>query len=403
MQPADEQVMAAHRDGLVKPDPGAALPRQPTTGRAQPEIPDWIDGLEVVRVPAAMRLRAAERIVGGAGGDERGSRESAARRFVESAGQMGIDVSLMWGTLDPSARYFHQVCLIVIGAGRTAMLFLSEDDDEPEWDFGMNLSASIRRREPTSGIDQRALLVQHACRHLQTLRGPVVTRAGGKSKRIIGHNERSVILVQGLLETEETQAADALTHVGFVRLGDLVYMRRPLAGASSRRAAKPDTVNWPAGITVRPMSLIDPAEHDAVLGRALARSYIDTLDCPELCGLRSIDDVIDSHRAVGEMDLSKWWIIEENGVAEGAMLLSDCPDQSPPMIELVYLGLSPALRGRGLGAGLLKMGLASVSGGSATTIACAVDTRNIPAMKLYKRAGFQRFSVRVPMVRGLGE
>ena len=73
------------------------------------------------------------------------------------------------------------------------------------------------------------------------------------------------------------------------------------------------------------------------------------------------------------------------------------------------------MRGRNLGAQLLAFGLRRLydfalgpnsspvhphlhgSGG----ITCAVDTRNAPAMKLYKRAGFERFGLRVPLVRSL--
>ncbi|MGE3107534.1 MAG: GNAT family N-acetyltransferase [Phycisphaerales bacterium] len=392
MQPPDEQLAAI------------ANSQAPARRLGPPALPAEVDGLTVVRVPPDLRLRAAERIVGSAG-DGRGGREAAARAFIESAGKLGIDVSLMWGTLDPSGRYFHQVCLVVIGAGRTGMLFLSDDDDHSTWDFGLPAVERIRQRDAASGIAQRRAILEHLCDFLASLRGTIEPGAAARprrSPRVILPGQQSVILVQALLETSEHEAAVALSGAGFIRLGDLAYMRRPLAGAASRRQTRADSPNWPPGITVRPLSQIDASEHDELLARALARSYIDTLDCPELCGLRSVDDVIDSHRAVGTLDLSKWWIVQEHGQVEGAMLLSACPEQTPASVELVYLGLSPSLRGRGLGAGLLKMGLAAVSGGAAASITCAVDSRNAPAMKLYKRAGFQRFSLRVPMVKGLG-
>lgn len=34
-------------------------------------------------------------------------------------------------------------------------------------------------------------------------------------------------------------------------------------------------------------------------------------------------------------------------------------------------------------------------------LTCAVDTRNVPAMRLYRRLGFVRFGLRLPFVRGL--
>lgn len=153
------------------------------------------------------------------------------------------------------------------------------------------------------------------------------------------------------------------------------------------------------GVVLRRLSDINASEHDALLAIALERSYIDTQDCPELCGLRDVADVLDSHRSVGDYDPALWWIIEYQGKPEGAMLLSACPEQQT--IELVYLGISPVLRGKGIGSAMLALGLKELTGRPEGTISCAVDTRNAPAMKLYKRAGFQQFSTRVPMVMGI--
>ena len=85
---------------------------------------------------------------------------------------------------------------------------------------------------------------------------------------------------------------------------------------------------------------------------ALESSYQDTLDCPELCGLRETPDVLDSHRSTGVFDPALWWMVHVNGQARGCALFNRCPEQRT--IELVYLGLSPELRGRGLGKWLLR-------------------------------------------------
>ena len=39
---------------------------------------------------------------------------------------------------------------------------------------------------------------------------------------------------------------------------------------------------------------------------ALDRSYVDTMDCPELCGMRATADILASHKATGEFDPSLW-------------------------------------------------------------------------------------------------
>jgi ribosomal protein S18 acetylase RimI-like enzyme len=81
------------------------------------------------------------------------------------------------------------------------------------------------------------------------------------------------------------------------------------------------------------------------------------------------------------------------------MLLSACPEQN--LIELVYLGLAPPLRARGIGGSLLRMAFTEVSRRPEKSMTCAVDLRNHPALRLYESAGFQQFSTRVPMVRAL--
>lgn len=273
----------------------------------------------------------------------------------------------------------RQVCLAVMGSGRTAMFFVSNGTGAAE-------IRGNRGRGGLGGGDERALrertaLIDEACRFI----GQPGPEVGG-----------GVRLAQALLEPEERDAITALTGAGFTRIGDLAYLRRPLAPPAARWDAR---LGWPAGIAVRRVADLDPAEATPALLAALDRSYVETLDCPELCGLRETADVLESHRAVGRHDPELWWVVYADARPEGCVLISPCPEQGS--VELVYLGLSPALRGRGLGSALLTMGLAAVAGRPGESLTCAVDTRNAPAMRLYRRGGFERFATRVPLVKRL--
>ncbi len=103
----------------------------------------------VVRITPDLALSAAGRLVS----QSNPNIETAAKRLVASAPEHGIDLSLIWATLEPrqgrKAPKVRQACLAVLGAGRTAMLFISEP--APGGDFGDPARAlEERRRRPST-------------------------------------------------------------------------------------------------------------------------------------------------------------------------------------------------------------------------------------------------------------
>lgn len=300
----------------------------------------------VVRVTTDQRLAAADRLVGGGEDPSR-----TGKRFLAAAEAHGIDLTHMWASVEGSGRSLvvRQVALAVPGTGRTAMVFTSA---------------------PRTPAQQEEL-------------GAVIDRACA--------GLTSTMLAQALLESHEKPVRQAFVHAGFRDVGTLAYLRRPVpkAGEFARVQA------WPAGVAIRNWRPGD----DALLGAALEESYEATLDCPELCGLRDTGDVIASHRGTGTFDPKLWWIVMLDGRPAGAMLFNPSPEQGS--IELVYIGLSPALRGRGVGRQLVVHGLAHLCGRREAWINCAVDRRNTPAMKLYDAIGFRAFAERMALVRPL--
>src|SRR5690606_7180872 len=94
-----------------------------------------------------------------------------------------------------------------------------------------------------------------------------------------------------------------------------------------------------------------------------------------------------------------WWLVRLHSEPQGAMLFS--PGHGGGHVELVYLGLAPPLRGTGLGATLLDFGLRVLAGRPEPLVTCAVDQRNEPARRLYRRAGFEQFAERAAFIRPL--
>jgi ribosomal protein S18 acetylase RimI-like enzyme len=70
-------------------------------------------------------------------------------------------------------------------------------------------------------------------------------------------------------------------------------------------------------------------------------------------------------------------------------------------LELVYLGLTPAARGRGLGDLMMRRALALAAADGAGRLSLAVDSDNVPALKLYYRHGMQRVGAKLALMRRL--
>ncbi len=70
-------------------------------------------------------------------------------------------------------------------------------------------------------------------------------------------------------------------------------------------------------------------------------------------------------------------------------------------MELVYLGLTPAGRGKGFGNFLVSQAVHQTAAVGCTTLTLAVDSVNQPAIKLYFRHGFRRMGNRQAFMRVL--
>ncbi len=125
----------------------------------------------------------------------------------------------------------------------------------------------------------------------------------------------------------------------------------------------------------------------------LAATYEGSLDMPELEGVRSLDDVLASHRAGGRFEPGRWRLGRVRGepAAAAILLMADQPDRLA--WEVAYLGLTPPARGRGLGRAALAHAL-DLARHHRDRIELAVDARNTPAIKLYRESGFTPFERR---------
>jgi ribosomal protein S18 acetylase RimI-like enzyme len=235
---------------------------------------------------------------------------------------------------------------------------------------------------PAVGLAERRACLDAAATDLRELKDP-----GGK---------RRIMVLQALPEPREAWSTQACRGAGFIDVGTLTYMRASTGPAKKYAGVTP---SWPAGISVVSVGALPEPTRDAILVQALESTYEQTLDCPELCGLRESQDILDSHRSTGIYDPATWWVVFEDHAPRGTMLLSKVPDQGA--VELVYLGLAPSIRGKGIARRLMELAMKTASGSRGGELTCAVDQRNIPAVHLYESCGLRAFSQRVALVRPL--
>ena len=97
-----------------------------------------------------------------------------------------------------------------------------------------------------------------------------------------------------------------------------------------------------------------------------------------------------------------WWtLLLDGGRPAGVLLLSGLGVGGQMGAEVVYLGLAPAARGRGLSAPLLALAERAAATTSGRLLALAVDSQNAPAVAVYKRAGFRQNERRTALIRRL--
>lgn len=268
--------------------------------------------------------------------------------FIE---QQGVTLDRLYATYVRDR--LSAVCLILPSAGRTGMVFISP--------------ASDRRREQW-----------------------VAQAAAHGTEQLDAERFR---LVQALLEPTQIGERRALEQAGYRALATLLYLNRP-AEAVPLSWHEQDRLD---ALGIESMTWSD--EHRPLFAQAIEATYRDTLDCPGLVGTRSIDDVIAGHMATGAFQPELWRVYHKGGEPVAVALFAAAQDEGA--YELVYLGVCPDYRGRGIAGQVLRRGLIELVGRGAKRICLAVDQDNTPARRLYTATGFRAISRKVAMIRTL--
>jgi len=198
---------------------------------------------------------------------------------------------------------------------------------------------------------------------------------------------RRATMVQSLLLTDTGPEADLLRRTGFDQMADLLYL-------SSASEQFPDS-QPAAGLRFIPFSETERRR----LAGILERTYDETRDCPALNGVRMAEDVLEGYRAVGRFRPDLWMIAQSRTEDIGCLLLAEHAPQR--LWELVYMGIVPEARGRGLGLELTRYAQWLGRREKIERLLLAVDAANEPAIAMYAAAGFVCWDRRSVFVRVL--
>ncbi len=191
--------------------------------------------------------------------------------------------------------------------------------------------------------------------------------------------QQHVTMVLVLIDPTDEVQTDPLKLAGFSHLADLLYLMSldadfPTSIPSSQMRFRP--------IAEMPITEIS----DEYLQQLIEQTYTGTQDCPQLCGTRNLDDVLEGYRATGEYDPRRWWIVSEGDQDVGCLLMADHPEAE--QWELVYMGLVPAARGGGRGLQVVQYAQWQARLAGSPRLVLAVDAENAPALAMYAAAGF---------------
>ena len=121
--------------------------------------------------------------------------------------------------------------------------------------------------------------------------------------------ERSLKLLEILQDPNGVDLAPTLKDAGFRYLTRLLYLRRYTHRSDPPLGETPG-LTW---VSYTPQVV-------ALFCQALEASYVQSLDCPELTGLRPTTDVLAGHQACGIFDPSLWWVAKQGDRPVGVLL-----------------------------------------------------------------------------------
>jgi mycothiol synthase len=230
-------------------------------------------------------------------------------------------------------------------------------------------------------------------------------------------------MLQAIVGPQDVNFAQALQQNGIQKLVDLVFLSSPIltdSGSGDPTQTLTQRASTSAVATESPCYSIVPPNADNLKRwyRLLESTYVDSCDCPAINGRRSLASTVAGYLDTGTYWEQGWVILRElNPLTHpklpkpthdpgevdfeqrdlGGFVMADHP--ASDFVEMIYFGISPLARGRGLGLQILQEASRRAQQLRRTRIITAVDRRNLPALRVYSAAHYTVLEERTVFAR----
>jgi GNAT superfamily N-acetyltransferase len=224
------------------------------------------------------------------------------------------------------------------------------------------------------------------------MRAEDAVRAGQLLKLLIDQASSETELVQAITYAgdDNTILEACYAVAGLKRIADLHQMECSLAvprrETSLSNEGNVTRENTASGVAIEYVPW-QPNSSD-LFTQLVDQTYVDTLDVPELNGIRDSSNTLVGYAAcLPESQRHRpWWILRHpNGESIGCLLL--CPYSD--FAELVYVGLVPGSRGKGYSRSIMQFAHDWTLERGLHRMVLAVDYRNEPAIRIYRLLGYE--------------
>jgi ribosomal protein S18 acetylase RimI-like enzyme len=259
---------------------------------------------------------------------------------------------------------------------------------------GLNLDGLLLAEE--NGQPVGAALTMHQADGVSLVWPPVITCQTANGTAVIDAlmtrlceeiDRAGSKLAQVLLAPDDTDEITLLARHGFEQMADMYFIARTLTPGDLEGTPNDGEFDH---------EIFHETNRDR-FAAVIERTYQQSLDCPFLEGFRNGQDALVSHRLSGRFDPAGWRLYRIGSQDIGVLLMNEHPDQNA--IELVYFGIVPEFRGRGLGRRVLSEGVQAAALTGRAVMFLAVDCGNHYANALYSELGFAELAQRRVMVR----